>query len=135
MGQAGLEKLRKLPLTRLNLSCCDWLVDVGLEAILNFPLTDLDISWCPEATTDIGLLLLADLPLTKLALSSHNGSITDEGLSHLQGMKNLTWLDLSGHMITDIGAILTLAPTHCRFGFIFKRAFTAFVNWAMRIRG
>lgn len=104
---AGLKLLRKLPLTRLELSGVNWLTDEVLEFLRCFPLTDLDIG-ASDGFSDEGLRFVADLPLTKLTLSGSGEDdghlITDAGLLHLRGLTNLKCLDLWFQIdITDAG--------------------------------
>lgn len=107
LSDAGLSRLRRLPLTSLEICFCngDAISDQGLEALKEMPLTNLTLlgsAWL----TDSGLGAVQKLPLTSLSLFG-SPELTDQGLRHLAHMP-LTTLDL-GHCprLTD-GSLLLL---------------------------
>ena len=121
---AGLEKLRGLPLEMLYLS--DTKVtdaglatlgtmsrldsiyldtteigDAGLAALGTLP--RLKILWIGHTRiTNAGLVHLSRLPLEGLGLSYT--AVDDEGLKHLEGLKTLDEVDLTGTKCTERGA-------------------------------
>ena len=84
-------------LTKMNLSGCKQITDVGVKEFIN--LTELDLSFCTQIT-DAGVEeIIRRRNLTNLKLSKTG--ITDIGLIELKELKNLTDLHLSDTAITD----------------------------------
>lgn len=107
LTNAGLNKLRRLPLTSLELCFCtegNGMSDRALEALTDMPLTKLTlfgIKWL----TDSGLAALRNLKLTALSLRLNEG-LSDQGLRHLANMP-LTSLDLGDSpWLTDGGLLI-----------------------------
>lgn len=106
----GLDALRGMPLTSLNLLRCPSLAtDAVLDGLRGFHLTSLSLStWCmwhygdqvyvlktgSVQATDAGLAALSQMPLTELVLRQF-AKIEGVGLAHLQGAP-LKSLDLFG---------------------------------------
>lgn len=92
INDSGLEHLRGLPLTELDLEGCQRLTDAGLaSSLVGMPLRSLNLGeayWLRET----GAGVLAGLPLTSLSLRS-SGSRLDAILGRLAGL-HLVTLDL-----------------------------------------
>lgn len=101
LTDVGLRNLRRMPITTLNLRCCKRLTNAGLRYLEDkpMPLADLNLVNCDFS--DEGLKALRDLPLTSLKLRN-NCRITDDGLRSLENLP-LTKLDVSYLGITDRG--------------------------------
>lgn len=84
-----LESLKKLPLTYLDISCCENIRDCALTSISNMSLRILYIGF--NQITDRGLGYLNKLPLNKLSLCFCE-EITNQGLNFLP--INLQFLDI-----------------------------------------
>lgn len=98
LTEAGLEHLRKLPLTRLNLQGCE---GVGSLAPLHgLPLTSLSLEDCFQlAPADLGHLRGA--PLAHLNLGYCTGLLNEEGLAQLRNLP-LTSLNLDSYSENDL---------------------------------
>lgn len=72
------------------------LTSAGLDHLRTIPLTRLDLIDCRRLVTDAAVAALQGLPLASLALRQclH---LTSAGILHLQGMSTLTSLDLSSN--------------------------------------
>lgn len=121
LSDVGMEHLRGLPLTKLNLNECrkesnSWNSmfdhrhrshpEAGFSCIRGMPLTSLSMEGMDP--TDAILGCLEGLPLSELMMGDYSGGgsndVTDLGLQNLRGMP-LTRLDLSynGEKVTDGG--------------------------------
>lgn len=99
LTDAGLTLLRGLSLTRLRLSRCDELTELG--ALVGMRLTALDLSGCLELNP-AALYVLKEVPLTQLSFkSTFFYDIPNLSLNCLSGMA-LQSLDLSDMLDTDV---------------------------------
>lgn len=85
-----VERLQGLLLSALSLSMSRNLTPQGLQHLRVLPLTSLDLGYCGKLV-DPSMLLHVGLPLTSLSLTGCR-LIGDYGLAHLQGLP-LTALD------------------------------------------
>lgn len=63
-----LDFLAHFPLTHLGLKGAGKISDVGLEKLRGLQLTSLDLQWCSDDVTDTGLRCLRGMPLERLNL-------------------------------------------------------------------
>lgn len=98
---SGFENLRGMPLKSLDFG---WgkVSNLGLESLEGMPLNHLDLSFSKNIS-DEGLAFLGALPLTSLSLGAPGKGMSDAGLFHLKGLPLRGLLLFRWKKLTDEG--------------------------------
>lgn len=98
LSDESLEALRGMPLTDLVLDSSDWLIDAGLGRLKDLPLRNVRLNNCNKLTND-GLEILMGMPLSDLGLEGFR-HLNDVSLGMLWRLP-LTRLNLSNTDVRD----------------------------------